>query len=64
MLWLQRSPIKIQPGSDIVLEAMKQRGLPLTREQYLQTAGLEEPLGGEVESMLPREFQRNPGELT
>lgn len=64
MLWLQLLPMQpIPPGSDVVLEAMKQRQLPLTRAQYLMTAGLVEPLGAEVESMLPREFRLNPGEL-
>jgi hypothetical protein len=64
MLWLQGSPIKIPPGSDIVLETMKQRGTPLSRENYLMTAGLEEPVSAEEEAEIPRQFQRNPGELT
>lgn len=59
MLWLQKSPIL--PGRDPVLETMKLRGIPLTRERYLITAGLEEPLSAELEADLPREFRLHPG---
>ena len=44
---------KTPPGSDIVLEAMKQEGIPLTRENYLAMA-YPTP---ELEMDLPRELR-------
>jgi hypothetical protein len=45
---------------DIVLEKMKQTGIPMTRENYLELAYLGEPpaeLSGEEETELPEQFQ-------
>jgi hypothetical protein len=45
---------------DIVLEKMKQAGIPMTRENYLELAYLGQPpaeLSGEEESELPEQFQ-------
>ena len=55
------------PGHDSTLDRMRERGIPLTRENYLDMAyGSEneynesrkpENWGPELEAMLPREFQ-------
>ena len=39
-------------GNDPVLEHLKARGLPLTRENYVKMADLQEPLDGEMEGYL------------
>jgi hypothetical protein len=52
--WLMES--KTPPGSNPLLEAMKQRGIPLTKEAYLKMAypeGVPDPLPPEVEADLP-----------
>jgi hypothetical protein len=60
---MRRQPRLLPLNCDITLEAMKQLGLPLTRQQYLKSAGLVEPLGAEEESLIPRQFQLNPPEI-
>ena len=51
-----------QSGStDFVLEYMKEHGIPLTRENYLNEAYMGEPpeeLGPELEAELPEQFQK------
>lgn len=53
---------RAQSGSiNHVLEYMKEQGIPLTRENYLNEAYMGEPpveLGPEEEVELPEEFQR------
>lgn len=53
---------RAQSGSiDHVLEYMRENGIPLTRENYLNEAYMGEPpeeLGPEEEAELPEEFQR------
>lgn len=53
---------KTPPGSDIVLEFMKQEGIPLTRENYLAIAyptpeDVPDPWTAELEMDLPRELR-------
>jgi hypothetical protein len=46
--------------NDIVLELMKQRGVPLTRENYLYIAymgDVPEEIGGEIEAEIPWEIK-------
>lgn len=50
---------KTPAGSDPVLDWMKEKGLPLTRETYLATAMLEEPLDPELENELPEQFRKS-----
>ena len=48
-------------SSDYVLEYMKEHGIPLTRENYLNEAYMGNPpekLGPELEAELPEQFQR------
>jgi hypothetical protein len=45
---------------DIVLNLMKQRGVPLTRENYLHIAymgDVPEEIGGEIEASIPWEIK-------
>jgi hypothetical protein len=45
---------------DIVLNLMKQRGVPLTRENYLHIAYMGAPpeeIGGEIEASIPWEIK-------
>ena len=45
-----------QPGLDPLLAAMQQRGIPLTRDNYLKIAypeGVPNPLDPEIEAELP-----------
>ena len=45
---------------DMVLKLMKERGIPLTREAYLQIAYLgcpPEEIGGEIEAEIPWEIK-------
>lgn len=44
-------------GRDILLDYMREHQLPLTRKNYLDLAGLKEPLEAELEGELPKEFQ-------
>jgi hypothetical protein len=47
-------------SDDIVLALMKQRGIPLTREAYLQIAYMGNPpeeIGGEIEASIPWEIK-------
>jgi hypothetical protein len=53
--WLGES--KIPPGQDPLLLAMKERGIPLTRANYLKMADLQEPLPAELEAELPIEIK-------
>ena len=58
--WLKVS--KTPPGSDIVLEVMKQEGIPLTRENYLAMAyptpeDVPDPWTPELEMELPAELR-------
>jgi hypothetical protein len=46
------------PSSDPLVERMKRQQIPVTRENYLQLAGLTEPLTAEEEWMLPPELSR------
>lgn len=49
---------------DPVLNHMVRRGLPLTREVYLELAfpdGAPDPMPPELEGELPEEFQRHDG---
>ena len=46
-------------GTDPVLDSMLAHQIPLTRAAYLEVAGLEEPLGAELEAMLPDEFGKS-----
>lgn len=48
-----------QPGRDPVLDLMRQRGIPLTRENYLALSrpDAEGPLSPEEEMELPEEFR-------
>ena len=39
-------------GMDPVMLEIKRRGLPATRENYVQLAGLQEPLQAEQEALL------------
>ena len=51
----------LQGGSDHVLDYMKARGLPLTRETYLALnfpEGAPEPLPQELEQLLPLELRK------
>ena len=46
--------------TDIVLELMKERGVPLTRENYLHIAymgDVPEEIGGEIEASIPQEIR-------
>jgi len=53
-----RTKTPIPPiGSDVLLEQMKREGIPLTREDYLARANLEEPLSAEHEANLPAVFR-------
>lgn len=48
--------------TDFVLEKMKEEGIPMTRENYLELAYMGDPpeeLDAEEESMLPEEFQKS-----
>jgi hypothetical protein len=57
-----KEPQQPQSGStDYVLEYMKEHGIPLTRENYLNEAYMGEPpeeLGPELEAELPEQFQK------
>ena len=44
-------------GGDPILDYMMEKKIPLTREDYLYSNGLTEPLGAEHEAMLPPPFQ-------
>lgn len=57
--WLEG--YKIPPGYDSLLEKMKRESIPLTRENYLKLAGLEEPLDAELEWEIPPMFSRIEG---
>jgi hypothetical protein len=51
---------------DIVLEKMKEEGIPMTRENYLELAYMGNPpeeLDGEEEAALPEQFQKPEQEL-
>jgi hypothetical protein len=50
---------KNRRGTDPVLDLMLDLQIPLTRAAYLVVAGLEEPLGAELEAMLPDEFGKS-----
>jgi hypothetical protein len=50
---------KNRRGTDPILDSMLDLQIPLTRAAYLAVAGLEEPLGAELESMLPDEFGKS-----
>jgi hypothetical protein len=46
-------------SEDIVLQAMKARNIPLTRQNYLDIAYLGNPpdeIGGEIEASIPKEI--------
>lgn len=49
-----KQPVASMPlsGADPVLEHLEIAGLPLTRENYIRVAGLQEPLGPETEGYL------------
>ena len=50
-----------QVGSDATLEFMKRKGMPLTREKYLEQAypeGTPDPWTAELEAELPEQFQK------
>ena len=57
---LKTSPegYRTPPGTDPVLDLMRETQVPLTRENYLALADLQEPLGAELEAEVPKEFQR------
>lgn len=47
------------------IRAMKKAGIPLTRENYLNTAYMGNPpeeIGPEIEAMLPEEFRKKEEE--
>jgi hypothetical protein len=43
---------------DPVVQGLLRDGVPVTRANYLEAAGLQEPLEPEVEAELPRELQK------
>ena len=53
------SGIQLGPESlkDSVVQELRRLGLPVTRKNYLEYAGLREPLDPEAESELPPELQ-------
>jgi hypothetical protein len=55
----------VNPIIDGTLALLKEIGLPLTRENYLMLAFAgkppQEPLDGEIEAELPKEFQMDRG---
>jgi hypothetical protein len=44
--------------NDSIVQGLLREKLPVTRENYLLLAGLEEPLDAEFESELPRQLRR------
>jgi len=57
----QRGTKKTEDSSDAIVQTMKKYNIPLTREEYLNTAypdGIPE-MTAELESMLPEEIQKN-----
>lgn len=53
--------IQLGPESlkNSVVQYLHKLGLPVTRENYLDVAGLEEPLDAEIEAGLPPELRKN-----
>jgi hypothetical protein len=45
--------------NDSVVQSLLMRGLPVNRENYLDMAGLKEPLPVELEAELPPELQKD-----
>ena len=56
--WLKDLPR--HPGQDPTSNWLERQGLPLTRANFLEAAGMAEPLGPEEEASLPNEIRRNP----
>jgi hypothetical protein len=51
-------------AQDIVIAKMQELNVPMTRQNYLEFAFFGEvpdEIDAEIEAMLPREFQLNPG---